>query len=437
MREGVSLAYNETSLTFIGLFALILLSMAILLAPRRYAVLPLLLLACFIPVGQRVVLFTLDFTLLRIMVLFGWFRIFLRRETRGFLWKPIDKVVIYWAICAAVTYVVFHRGSQSSIIYKLGCTFDILGLYFLFRLLIRDFQDTYRVAMAFILISIPVAVIFLIEHQTGRNLFAIMGGVPEITRVRAGRLRCQGAFIHPIAAGCFWASTIPLMASIWWHGGRNAPKERLLAIIGIMAALLIVFFCASSTPVAAVGAGIFAACFFPLRRFMKPIMVCACLGLLALHLGMKAPVWQLIARVDFAGGSTAYHRYQLINQAINRADEWWLLGCASTAHWGHFLFDVANTFVYQAVRGGILTLLLFALVIWLAYKNVGRLWRVVDGHKGRTVLAWALGVSLFTHCTSFIALNYSNQTLMMWFLSLAIVASLAPLRRKRTYRVWT
>ncbi|MHC4943837.1 MAG: hypothetical protein ACYTG7_12545 [Planctomycetota bacterium] len=437
MREGVGLAYNQTSLTALGLCTLLVLGSAVLLLPRRHAILPVLLLACFIPVGQRIVLFTLDFTFLRIIVLFGWARILLRREGLGFTWKPIDKIVVLWALAAAGSYIVFHNGATSAIIFKLGGTFDVLGMYFLFRILIRSFDDTYRVARAFILISFPVAIIFFIEYATGRNLFSVMGGVPEITRMREGRLRCQGAFVHPIAAGCFWASAIPLMAILWWHRGKNLVKERFLAGAGIFASLMIVLFCSSSTPVAAVMAGCFAACFFPLRRFMKLIILGSCAMLLSLHMVMKAPVWQLIARVDFVGGSTAYHRYQLIDQAINRMNEWWLMGCASTAHWGHFLFDVANTYIYQAVRGGLITLVLFLLIIVAAYKGVGMLWRVIEKDRQRLFLAWALGVCLFTHCASFIALNYSNQTLMMWFLSLAIVGSLSPIRRRRVYRAWT
>ena len=51
---------------------------------------------------------------------------------------------------------------------------------------------------------------------------AAMGGVPEITVVREGRLRCQGAFAHPILAGCFWAEQLPLIAALSAGNPANA-----------------------------------------------------------------------------------------------------------------------------------------------------------------------------------------------------------------------
>ncbi|MFH1998796.1 MAG: hypothetical protein ABIK28_03900 [Planctomycetota bacterium] len=437
LREGVNLSYNQSSVTVMGVAVLLILGAFMFGLPRRYSVIPMVILACFTPMGERIVVAGLDFTFLRIMVVIGWARIVLRREASHFVWKPIDTFVTLWAISAALIYIIFNKGAPNAVIFKLGATFDILGIYFLFRVLIKSFDDTYRIVNAFVILSVPVAFIFLIEHQTGRNLFSFMGGVPEITQIRNGRLRCQGAFVHPIAAGCFWASLIPLIASLWWYGGTRAMKNRLMAVTGIVASLLIVYFCSSSTPVGAVVAGVFAACFFPARHFMKHIVVCTCIVLTGLHFAMNGPVWQLIARVDFVGGSTAYHRYQLIDQAINRIDEWWLLGCATTAHWGHFLFDVANTYIYQAVKGGLLTFVLFIVVIMTGYMSVGMLWRTMEHDRRRLMLCWGLGVSLFIHCTSFIALTYTHQTLMIWLMALAIIGSLSPIRRRAVFKAWT
>lgn len=434
LRDGVGLAYNQTSLAVLGLILLALLVGFLFYLPRRHALLPILLMVCFIPMGQRIVIFSLDFTFLRVMVLLAWIRVMVRREYLGYVWKSIDWTLVLWSLCAAGVYITFHRGSLSSIVYKMGSAFDVLGLYFLFRILIRSFEDVSRLVKAFACISLPVTAFFLIESLTGYNPFSLFGGVPEHTRVRGERLRCQGAFAHPIAAGCFWASLIPLFVFMWL---QRVNKGRLIFGLGVAACFLIVLFCASSTPVGATMAALVGCCFFPLRRHMRWICLSTGFLLVALHLVMKAPVWQLIARVDLVGGSTAYHRYQLINQAINRVGEWWLMGTASTSHWGHFLFDVANTYVYQAVRGGLITLVLFILVLVAAFKCVSMLWRVIEHDRPKLYLSWALGASLFTHCVSFIALNYSAQTLMILILNLAMIGSLAPIRLKKTVRIWT
>ena len=62
---------------------------------------------------------------------------------------------------------------------------------------------------------------FLIESQTGRNLFSAFGGVPVLTDMREGKLRCSGAFGNSILAGCFWASLMPLMVARGFQQGAN------------------------------------------------------------------------------------------------------------------------------------------------------------------------------------------------------------------------
>ena len=129
----------------------------------------------------------------------------MRREISGYRWINMDTVIVLWVAASMLAYIFFY-GTMPAFIVKLGYSFDTFGGYFLFRILINDWDDFYRELRAFIIISIPVAICFAIEHRTGRNLFATLGGVREFTAVRDGRLRCQGAFVHPIAAGCFWAS---------------------------------------------------------------------------------------------------------------------------------------------------------------------------------------------------------------------------------------
>jgi hypothetical protein len=52
------------------------------------------------------------------------------------------------------------------------------------------------------------------------------------------------------------------------------------------------------------------------------------------------------------------------------------------------------------------------------------------------ILAWALGVSLFTHTMMFIAVSYFGQIQVLWWLLIAMLASLySGLRRRRRARV--
>ncbi len=419
---GSNLDYtNHTTLHPIGFVAMMVLGVALLMVPRRFALLPIIIMACFIAPAQRVVVGGLDFNFLRIMVLFGWARILLWSETRGFIWKPLDSVLICWAVSGTVAYSLLY-GTTSALVNRLGSAFDAVGMYFLFRCLVKNWADAQRIVFSFAMVSIPVAVAFAIEAMTRRNAFAVFGGVPAVTMLREGRLRCQGAFAHPIMAGCFWAALVPLFGASWWADRR----ARNWASIGLVCAGLIVVFSASSTPVMAVFAGMVGWLCFRWRHMMSAIRWGAVLTLVALHLVMKAPVWHLIARLDIVGGSTGWHRYHLIDQCINHFSEWALLGTTSTAHWGWGLADVTNQYVLEAVRGGAITLALFLLIIAMAFRDVGRTWHAMSRNRPLLLMSWALGVCLFVHCMSYIAVSYFGQIIVVWYLLLAMIASLSP-----------
>jgi hypothetical protein len=417
---------DQTVLHPLGLLAVIVLGAAMLLVPRRYAVFPMLAMACFIAPAQRVSIATLDFTLLRIMVVFGWGRLLIHNEFAGMRWRTLDTLMVAWALCGTVAYTALH-GDFGALVFKSGASFDALGMYFLFRCLIRTWEDFETAVTGVVVISVPIALAFIIEHVTRRNLFAFFGGVSAITWEREGKVRCQGAFAHPILAGCFWASLIPLIATQWWRAGRG----RLFAVTGLATSVLIVVACASSTPVMAVLFGLIAALLFPLRRRMRALRWGVVITLIALHLVMKQPVWHLIARVDVVGGSTGWHRFYLLDQAINRFSEWCFVGVRSTAHWGRGLFDVTNQYILEGVRGGFLTLALFVAIIWVAFQQVGRLRKSVEGQRYREVIAWALGVALFVHCMNYIAVSYFGQIITVWYLNLAAIGSLASMPAAR------
>lgn len=416
---------DVTNMHPLAISAVLILGIMMILVPRRWAVLPMLVIACFISSVQKVVIAGLDFDLLRIMVVLGIFRIILRHEFRDFIWKPLDKAIVLWVISSIAIYTI-QQSTFSAFINRLGFGFDAFGMYFLFRCLIKDPKDIDRVILSCILISIPVAFFFIIENRTGRNMFSVFGGVPELTVIREGRLRCQGAFSHPILAGCFWASLIPLFALFWW----KSHTDKVWALAGIFAALIVIICCASSTPILGVLCGILGGLMFYARRYMRYIRWGILISLIGLHIVMKAPVWHLIARVSTVGGSTSWHRYNLINQAITHFGDWCLLGTKSTLSWD--VFDITNQYVLEGIRGGFITLALFISILVVSFGAVGRLWRQSDTSY-RIALSWLLGVSLFVHSMVFIGVSYFGQINIIWYLLLATIGSLAPMIKKNQF----
>src|SRR5690554_6140609 len=120
---------NETTLHPIGIAALVVLGLLTITLPRRYATVPLLIMACMIPSRQRIVTMELDWTFLRLLVLAGWVRVFLRSEPRRIRWIPLDTCVI---ALSAVTLLAstLRTGSTDILVRTLGTSFDSIGMYF-------------------------------------------------------------------------------------------------------------------------------------------------------------------------------------------------------------------------------------------------------------------------------------------------------------------
>ncbi len=412
--------HNQTTLHPLGAAAALVLGGAMMLVPRRFAIVPLLIMACFVSPAQRVVFATLDFSLLRVMVVFGATRLLLRGELSLGRWRAVDMLVAAWAV-ASLTAMSLQYASIEVLVQKLGFTFDTAGMYFLCRMLVRSWRDVETIARSAAVLCVPVAAAFVVEHATGRNLFAFLGGVPEVTGVREGRLRCQGAFAHPILAGCFWVSLLPLMTALWFRGGR----DRFVAVAGAIGALIIVYACASSTPVSVLIVVGVAVAAYPLRSWLYWLRWLAPLALVGLHLAMIRPVWHLLARIDFVSGSTGWYRYRLIDEFLRRTDEWWLLGTHQYVQWYEHQFRaLTNHYVVEGVNGGLLTLALFVAVIAAGFCGTGRTLRLPGLSPARRMLAWGLGAALLAHATAFLGVAYVGQINVVWFMTLAMIGSL-------------
>ena len=423
---GDSLEYmNQTSVHPVGAVLMLILSGLALVLPRQWAMFPLIVLVSFVPAGQRITFLTLDFSFLRILAIVYWVRLFVRSEFKGFRWSRLDIAVIVW-LASSIAIYSLQWMQFSAFINRIGFAYETLGLYLAMRILIKSPKDVVLLAVGFSIVAVPVAALFFFEQTTGKNLFSVMGGVPAETLVREGRRRAQGAFSHPIMAGCLWATVLVLLS-----GCVMANKRRYICLMGSVACLVIVLSTASSTPVFAVLLGGLGMAMAYARFSIRPIRIAFPFILLALHLSMKQPVWHLIARVSAVGGSTGWHRYHLIDGAVNHYSEWALLGTRTTSHWGRGLQDVTNQFVLEGVRGGLLTLIAFIVVIVFAVKNVST---ITLRYKKRTPefwIAWSVGVAIFAQVVSFVGVSYFGQTTVAWLMTLAIAGSLAEHQRRQ------
>jgi hypothetical protein len=280
--------------------------------------------------------------------------------------------------------------------------------------------------------ALPIAFVMLNEQITGRNIFAVLGGVPEHSAVREGYLRSQGPFAVYLTAGAFGATLIPLALCLWHKGG-----SRLLASLGVVAAATITVTSRTSTAISACLAMVIGLAMWPLRDKMRAIRWGIVTTLVGMHLSMKGPIWALIGRVDIVGGSTGWHRFKIVDNFIHHFWDWWLLGSNNYWTWegGDDMWDTANQYVATGESTGLFSLIFFIAAIVYCFKYLGKAMNAARRDSRQAWFLWLLGVALFSHLVAFLGISYFDQTSIYWYALLAmIVAVAAPGRYTRTAR---
>jgi hypothetical protein len=390
----------------------VILCLFLLLSSRRYFLFPFIMAACFVPMNQRALLFNLEFPLLRILVLIGCLRVILKGETMIIQWNNFDKLILIWAITGSLVYIV-QQETTSAFINRSGFMFDSLGMYWLFRQVVRNWEDVYGAVKIFAVFAIITAPLIALEKFQASSFFSLFG--PVVGAFNRGRFRAAGPFPHYIMMGCFWALLLP-----FFYAQIKAKKNVMLYYMANLSVLSNVYFSGSSTPIMTVVAIVFFLPLYSYRMHGKLIFKITCCCLFLLHLIMKAPVWHLISRIDVFGGSTGWHRYFLFDNFVNHMTEWFVLGSMSTAHWGYGQTDITNQFVLEGVRGGMITLILFITIIYNAVKIPGN-FSLGDIAPEKKWTSWGICVAMLGHFSTFWGVSYFGQIDMLLYLTFALV----------------
>ena len=416
---------QESSLTDVALVFLVCMALLTWALPRRFALAPLLITTCYMPLGQMLIVGGLHFQLFRILLLVGVCRVLTRQEAKGLTATRLDKLFLYWITVTLVMGVIQNQFTTRS-----GIVYDALGSYFLFRCWIRNLNELAGAARFLAWMIVPLAVSMAVEKFTNRNIFSVFGGVPEMTIEREGALRCQGAFRHPILAGTYCATILPLFVGLWYW----SQNSKLPGAVGVCCATWGTLASRSSGPFIAMLTVAVGFALWRMRDRMRSFRWAIIWVLIAFSIVMAAPVWYLIDRISNIVGGSGWHRSYLIDQAYHHFNEWWFIGSTYTAHWapgGQVLavdpnnMDITNHYIAEGLAGGVLKLGLFIAMIVRGYKTVGRWANRRDVPFAQRMLVWSLGVCLGSHCMSFFSVSYFDQIVVMWYWLLALLAMLA------------
>lgn len=342
----------------------------------------------------------------------------MRRDKLSMTLNSVDKMLIYYSIIRIITYSILWA-EMNALIFMSGQIIDTIGAYFLVRFAIYNLKDYDTIIKTLIISAMFVSFFMVFEHLTGgKNFFHIFGGVPEISEIRNGRLRAQGAFGHSIMAGTFGATLLPLAWALWY---RNYKK---LSVIGGICSIIIVIASSSSGPIMSAFFGIFGISFWIFRKYTGLVRNLFFVSLFFLHFIMKGPIWHLIARIDIVGGSTGYHRFRLIDAAIHNFFGWFLFGIRDTGVWGWGLRDLTGQYILEGVLGGVIPLILFIAVIIKCFQYIGAVTHEFNEQPLLQKIIWGLGVVLFIHVFTFFSISYFEQMVFIYYLLIAMISSL-------------
>jgi hypothetical protein len=401
--------------------AMILTIILILVLPRKKAITPFLLCAFLIPLGQTLVLGGVHLFVLRIVVLFGCARMLVAKfsSQSNFLgggFNRVDRVFVLWAVARATAFLILFSFPSAAIVNQAAFLLDALGGYFLLRFLIQDDEDVLRVVKTLGIVAAIVGVCMVNEKLRSQNVYGYLGGFRIVPEMRDGAVRAQGPFAHPILAGSFAGTLMPLFFWLWKSG-----KAKTMGIVGAIGSTCMVLSSASSTPLMAYVGGIVALCFWSLRKYMRTFRWGLLIALVSLHLVMKAPVWFLIARVDLTGASSGYHRAELVDQFIRHFNQWWLVGTNANGDWGFDMWDLSNQFVAEGVTGGLVTFICFIALICMSFSRIGTARKAVEGDLQEEWYLWCLGAALLSHIVAYWGISYFDHTQIAWFALLAMI----------------
>jgi O-antigen ligase len=304
---------------------------------------------------------------------------------------------------------------------------DVGCAYFFARAAIRDLRDL----RMFLLLMLPglfaVGVVMVVEAVTARHI--VQGIASQITgreiayasSPRFGLMRAQGPFAHPILAGIFLASFLPL----YWLAGF----KWWVKLAGAFAAFFSVVTVSSAALLALAAATILLAYNWLTERFVnltwRLFFVFTGLGFFALEFGTNGGAFSFLVRFASLNAVSSYTRILIWEYGTqNVADSpWFGIGYREWERPSWLGFSIDNYWLLVAMRFGIPTVMLIALATLIAIFVLSR--RSVQSRAFDRQAERGVVIALAVFALSLVSVSVWLSTQVWFFMLLGIAVSLA------------
>jgi hypothetical protein len=409
----------------LGAFILLSVLVIVITGTRRMALLGVVIGVLFLTQGMSVNIGGTNLFAFRFVELAAFLRVLVRKEYQSRPMHAIDRTVLKLYIFTAV---VFLLRSSEDHAYQLGRSVDALLCYFSVRGLLKSSDDLRWMLRMMALLFVPYVGLLVIESVTQKNPFTLLGGAGGATWLREDRVRCIGSFRHPSLLGALGACFLPLYIGLSFD-----KSNRKAAIVGIVGCLAIVWASNSGGPASGAAAAMAGWALWGMRTRLKVLQYGFLAAFCAAAILMKAPVWYLLARVSSITGGTGWHRSYLIDRAVHDLGNWWLVGMPirETAHWFPYVIpatggaDITNQFLVFGLTAGLGAMLLFVILLVIAFKHLGRALLAARQSPGNPAepLLWGIGVCVIVHISTWLGISYFDQSYALWLLHLSALVA--------------
>jgi hypothetical protein len=413
-------------------FALVLSVLVVALRPK-YAFVVYLISLLWYPSYLAVSIGTIDILVGRFVVAVLLMRCFFDDNIRRkFIWNRLDTLVTLSMVVYVGAYLITQVVPIAETLEgRAGFLMDTWCAYLAARFIVTDRSKLISIIKCVSVALVPLAILGVIESITHWQPYAPLWrfspwfrGGPIVSEGRYGFARAVGPFSHAILFGGVFAMFLPLIYYLRHERGDWRNFAYIIAGILLLGALSSM----SSGPWVMVIVVIFCLAMEKHRKFIKPLFIFFLISCILIGVASNRPFYHVIASWANPLGGAGWHRAKLIDVAIEKFGEWWMIGYGDMdPGWGEYFgmgrSDITNEYILNGVRYGILGVIALCAVLARSFRGLISTYRKMSDPIVKS-LCWAFGSLLFSVTIAWISVSFFGQLSTLVYCSIGMISSL-------------